>query len=241
MGAVVALLAVVTALLSVIVVSLLRSHAEILRGLHDLGISLDPDERPAAAPRTAIGVPAPRAASGRGHDVSGLIPGGGSIAIDVIGTDRRTLLAFLTTGCLTCRGFWDSLHGPVDVAGARIVIVTKDRTDESESSVAELAPASVPVVMSSAAWEAYGVEVAPYFVLVDGARGAVVGEGAAASWDQVERLLNQAVADAAVPQRNLGAEEALAASGIGPGHPSLRPPLEHLDERSQPMDRSADG
>jgi hypothetical protein len=232
---------VVTALLSVVVVSLLRSHAEILRGLHDLGISLDPDERPAAAPRTAIGVPAPRAASGRAHDVSGLIPGGGAIAIDVIGTDRRTLLAFLTTGCLTCRGFWESLSGPVDVAGARIVIVTKDRTDESESSVAGLAPASVPVVMSSAAWEAYGVEVAPYFVLVDGGRGAVVGEGAAASWDQVERLLNQALADATVPQRNLGAEEALAASGIGPGHPSLRPPLEDQADGHPSPEGSSDG
>lgn len=37
-----ALLGVVVALLAVLVVSLLRSHAEILRALHDLGVDLDP-------------------------------------------------------------------------------------------------------------------------------------------------------------------------------------------------------
>jgi hypothetical protein len=230
MTAAVVLLGVVVALLAVIVLSLLRSHAEILKALHDLGVTLDPFERGEAAPRTVVGVPAPRRAGGAAavSDVAGMTPGGGATQIGVLGADQRTLLAFLTTGCLTCQSFWRSLAEPVDVGGARIVIVTKDPSDESESAVIKLAPRSVPVVMSTSAWDAYGVEVAPYFVLVDGQKGTVVGEGAAASWEQVQRLLTQAVADTSV-SRQLGAEEALATSGIGPGHPSLRPPLQAPD------------
>ena len=44
MNVVVATLVVVVALLALLVVGLLRSHAEILRALHDLGVNLDPDE-----------------------------------------------------------------------------------------------------------------------------------------------------------------------------------------------------
>lgn len=221
------LLGTIVVLMAVVVVSLLRSHAEILRALHDLGITLDPYGDTPAEPRPAIGVPSPRrTGTTRASDVSGRTPGGGATHISIEGTDRRTLLAFLTSGCLTCRSFWDSLAGPVEVAGARIVIVTKDPSEESESAIAGLAPAGVPVVMSTSAWNAYAVEVAPYFVLVDGQAGVVVGEGAAAGWEQVRRLLEQAIADATLSRRKLGAEDALAASGIGPGHPSLRPPLE---------------
>lgn len=224
MGAAVAVLAMVTALLAVLVISLLRSHGEILRALHDLGVTLDPFAEDAAPRRTALGVPGPRASRSSGiHDITGNVPGGGSVHIGIAGAEHRTLLAFLTTGCLTCRSFWESLATPVEVGGARIVIVTKDPSEESEASVAKLAPPAVPVVMSSAAWDDHGVEVAPYFVLVDPAVG-VVGEGAAATWEQVRRLLEQSQADTQMSRR-LGAEEALAGSGIGPGHPSLRPPL----------------
>ncbi len=38
--------------------------------------------------------------------------------------------------------------------------------------------------------------VAPYFALVDGRRGVVVGEGAANTWDRVHDLLDRALADA---------------------------------------------
>lgn len=225
MAAVVVALGLLTTLLSIVVVSLLRSHAEIIRALHDLGVNLDPYETAEAAPRTVAGLPTPRRVGARTvGDIVGVAPGGGPTQVGVVGPGRRTLLAFLTTGCLTCRGFWQSLSSHVDVAGAQIVIVTKDPSEESEGAVIELAPAATPVVMSSSAWDAYAVNVAPYFVLVDGDRGEIVGEGAAASWDQVRRLLEQAVADASVPQRNRGADEALAASGIGPDHPSLRPP-----------------
>jgi hypothetical protein len=221
-------LVIVTAMLTFIIVALLRSHAEILRALHDLGVTLDPFEQPGrAAPRVHLGVPAPRSSSSsKGSDIQGVGPTGGSVSVAVVGVPRRTLLAFLTTGCLTCRSFWESLGRSADLTSARIVIVTKDGGEESESAVRELAPEAIPVVMSSSAWDAYSVEVAPYFVLVDGASGSVMGEGAASSWDQVQRLLEQALADATVGTRRLAAEDALREAGIGPGDPSLRPPLE---------------
>ncbi|MBA2326358.1 MAG: hypothetical protein H0V95_06910 [Actinobacteria bacterium] len=42
MAVLVTLLAVVVALLALLVAGVLRSHAEILRSLHDLGVDLDP-------------------------------------------------------------------------------------------------------------------------------------------------------------------------------------------------------
>ena len=103
------------------------------------------------------------------------------MSIAVAGTDHLTLLAFLTSGCLTCSVFWDAFADPgLEVPGdARLVIVTKGERAESPTSVYRLAPDSVPVVMSDDAWEAYDVPVAPFFVLIDGETSAVVGEGAA--------------------------------------------------------------
>ena len=50
--------------------------------------------------------------------------------------------------------------------------------------------------MSSDAWDSYDVPVAPFFVLIDGASGNVLGEGAASNWDQVSSMLQQALEDA---------------------------------------------
>ncbi|WP_421119286.1 hypothetical protein ACE2AJ_18275 [Aquihabitans daechungensis] len=51
MTAIVVLLALVVAVLGLLVVGLLRSHAEILKRLHQLGAGLDPDQpQPAASP-----------------------------------------------------------------------------------------------------------------------------------------------------------------------------------------------
>ena len=61
--------------------------------------------------------------------------------------------------------------------------------------MAGLASPRITTVMSSEAWDAYGIPMSPYFVLVDGTRG-VIGEGAAASWAQVIDLLGKAAADA---------------------------------------------
>ena len=48
---------------------------------------------------------------------------------------------------------------------------------ESASAITGLAPEHVLVVMSSEAWDAYGVPGSPYFVYIDGATGSIVGEG----------------------------------------------------------------
>ena len=98
---------------AVLVAGLLRSHAEILRALHDLGVDLDPRTPTGAAP-SRVGRPrrcaarscgAPRSPAGPGApgvDVAGTTPGADAVSIAVAGTDHLTLLAFLTSGCRTC-------------------------------------------------------------------------------------------------------------------------------------------
>ncbi len=263
----VVLLAVVVALMLVLVVSLLRSHAEILRALHDLGVDLDPatpdqQARAARAARaagtapgagaaagaatgavpfeTAAGVPEPAELLGLGaFDLAGVDQRGDAVAVGVAGARHRTLLAFLTSGCTTCQGFWDAFASGVELPAPdiRLVIVTRGEEAESPATVAGLAPDDVPVVMSSDAWEDYGVPVAPYFALVDG--DEVVGEGAAATWSQVTDLLAKSLADAGRPLAGgqsrraflTGRERAeridaeLRDAGIVPGDPRLYEPL----------------
>ena len=185
--------AVVLALLTVLVFGLLRSHADILRRLH----AIDPDDDGAVAPARV-----PIALNGRrgAHDISGVGVNDSAAHIAIAATQHRTLVAFLSSGCLTCRTFWDAfadvdaLDLPPDV---RLVVVAKDPQEESVSVLRELAPAGLPVVLSSAAWEAYAVPGSPYFVLVDGAAGRVEGEGTGTSWPQVRNLIVSASDDTA--------------------------------------------
>ncbi len=162
------------------------------------------------------------------------------MAIAVVDVEHPTLLAFLTSGCTTCVEFWNafadvrSLHVPGD---ARLVVVTKGPEAESPDRLRKFTPRDVPVVMSSEAWDAYDVQVAPYFAFVDGPTGAVVGEGAAGSWSHLQDILGQALADAGVEwrgsrrsrrasssrAREAHADAQLLASGIEPGDPSLYP------------------
>jgi hypothetical protein len=254
MVALVTILAVVVALLAVLVAGLLRSHAEILRALHELGVDLDPTSPgrgPArrAAPR-GITAP-PRRDETPAADVSGTTPGGDAVNIGVAGSDEPTLLAFLTSGCSTCAEFWRAFRDPdaIGVPGdARLVVVTKSGDRESVSQLRKLAPGEVPVVMSSDVWEAYDVPVAPYFVYVDGRSGLIVGEGAASTWQQVVSLLSQALEDAGLGNgstrrrprprgdaaREALADQALLAAGIHPGHPSLYPRSEDDLRQSEP-------
>ena len=75
--------------------------------------------------------------------------------------------------------------------GARLLVVTKGSEAESPATIRKLAPTGVHTVLSSAAWSDYRIPVAPYFVLVDGTSGDVIGEGAAATWEQVRDLMAQ--------------------------------------------------
>jgi hypothetical protein len=218
-------------LVLVLVAGLLRSHAEILRRL---GPPIDQDDR--LDPR--LPVPAARAgaaAGARAHDVAGATPTGGAAAIALQTGGGETLLAFLTSGCQTCLGFWAALAGSQRETlpdGLRVVVVTKDASHESPARLRELAPADVTVVLSSAAWKEYAVPGAPYFVYVDADRGLVLGEGVATGWSQLTSLLRDAVGDARggpanpAERRAQQADRALDAAGIVPGHASLYPATE---------------
>ena len=222
-------LAAVVALLGVLVVGVLRSHAEILRALHDLGVNLDPTDAGGVRtvpPRRAV--PAAGTATGTAAtDITGVDPGGTAIQLAVANTRHRTLLAFLSSSCLTCQTFWSTLDDPtIDIPlGARLIVVTQGAEAESPSAVAELAAPHVQVVLSSEAWAAYGVPGAPYFMLIDGREGRVVGEGTATSWSHVSTLLRRALADAELDGTERAAliDGELRAAGIEPGDPSLHP------------------
>jgi hypothetical protein len=223
MTALVVALGLAVALLAVLVVGLLRSHAEILKALHDLGVNLE-DGAPAttttgaalatssrAPMRTAPGVPRPRgedAPFGPAVDLSGALPTGGAAHAAIAGVDHSTLLAFLSTGCGTCGTFWDALgrHGDAPLPGdaTRLVIVTNGADSESPAAVADLAPKDVLTLMSSEAWDAYQVPVSPYFVLVDGRTSQVIGEGAGTSWSQILDLLERAVGERGSPPKVRG-------------------------------------
>lgn len=224
-------------LLSVLVVGLLRSHAEILRRLGP------EDDGPN---RAGGGAPGPSVAPDRGDapaatDVSGLTLDGDAVQFGLGPGGTPTLLAFLSSGCTICEGLWHAFdaHGGSLPGGVRPVIVVKDPSHERPARLRELAPADVPLVMSSAAWEAYSVPTTPYFIYIDGGSGRVYGEGSAGSWDQIASLLADALDDLATlegrarrrpagpagsaAQRAVRAERALEDAGIGPGHRSLYP------------------
>ena len=238
----------VLALLALLVAGLLRSHAEILRRLPPA----DSEPEPAAPPREPTGLLAsphsePRAAAAA-SDIVGTTLDGDPVKISVTAGRTPTLLAFLSSGCATCAGFWEALQpsSREPLPGAtRLVVITRDGSMESPSRLRTLAPADVAVVMSSTAWETYEVPMTPYFVYVGGS-GVIEGEGVAEAWPQVMSLLGDALGDAEAaarsrsqassgagstsdrreggrrgPDRERRVDRELRAAGISLGHPSL--------------------
>ena len=227
MTALVVALAVAVLLLAVLVAGLLRSHAEILKALHELGAGLELDRAEGPVDVTIDGVRTPRRSSAAetADAVAGETLEGEAVALSLTtGTD--TLLAFLSSGCTTCGAFWEAFaEREIEVpGGARLVVVTKGLDEESASTLAKRAPRHVPLVASSSAWEGFGVPGSPYFVYVDGT-GRIIGEGSAATWPAVATLMGQAHADDAHKKGRLSREgrddAALAAAGIRPGDTSL--------------------
>ncbi len=129
MVALVLVLTFVVLLLGVLVAGLLRSHADILKALHDLGAGVgdpsasglgehghqsdvDHSARAVAVPfsmgpalpgeRDAVSAPT----------ISGVTPDGDALAMTLTGHDTLTLVAFLSSGCSTCAGFWEALQRP---------------------------------------------------------------------------------------------------------------------------------
>lgn len=236
-------------LLGMLVFGLLQSHAEILRRLHDLDSGLHGGQPSPAGHRavtltTKPGVALPRPDAPPAHDIIGTTSQGGARRVGVVGASHPTLLAFLSTGCLSCKGFWDAFSDPelaLPGIDTRLVIVTKGLDNESPSAIRKLAPGHVTTVASSSAWTDYEVTMSPYFILVDGPSGTTLGEGSAATWAQIDDLLGQAMLDlgadpgravaaSASPRRPKGdrgrgerADAELAAAGIHRGHDSLYP------------------
>ena len=264
MVALAVVLSVVVLLLAVLVAGLLRSHADILKALHELGVGVGepgatdghgPDDArhhstaagpghagPVRVPLT-IGPPLPGERNATSAPpVAGMTPRGDALAITVTGGDHLTLLAFLSSGCTTCSGFWQAFRTPDQLGlpiGTRLVVVTKGPELEIPAEVAAQAPTGLPVVMSTDAWSDYEVPGSPFFVLVDGASGRRVGEGVANHFHQVVELVRRAESDARVfsvgsrsrglvdgldgPERELDNDRELIDAGILPGDPSLYP------------------
>lgn len=239
---------VVLVLLAILVAGLLRSHAETLRRLPEGEDGAGGWDAP--TPELQIAGPPERDEDELpATDIAGVTLQGDAVKIALGSGAPHTLLAFLSSGCATCANFWHALQSerreplPGD---ARPVVVTKDSAYESPSKLRDLAPADIPLVMSSVAWDDYSVPVAPYFVYV-GADGHVLGEGAANNWGQITSLFRDALLDleltrdeasessaasgsrsGEVPRRHAGErlddeDDTLAAAGIRPGDPSLYP------------------
>jgi hypothetical protein len=247
MVALLVLVTFVVLLLGILVAGLLRSHADILRSLHELGVGVgdpaDTSESSSAARITAPRIPTWSDSSTElrpASTVTGVTPTGDARAVAVDNTDGFTLLAFLSSGCATCAAFWESLQAPDSLdlpQGTRVAIVTKGPDRELPAEVARLATGHVPVVMSTDAWLEYEVPGSPFFVLVDGASGSTVGQGVAPRVEQLLDLIRRAEHDRSRhgpsrhrptvrrngPEREADADEVLQMAGIRPGDPSLYP------------------
>jgi hypothetical protein len=219
--AIVAVETFVLLLLVVLVAGLLRSHAELLR-------RLGPPEASGAPSTAGAGDGALRRGRPRGTPapaIAGVTPAGDALSL-AFSTGAPTLLAFLTSGCTTCAGFWDAL-GERRLLDVQTVIVTHGAERELPAKLASLAPDGIPVVMSEDAWEHYAVPGAPYFVLVD---GTIRGEGTSSTWQGLASLVGDAIAEQQavsairVPDpRTPSLDQTFMSAGIGPDHPSLRP------------------
>ncbi|HVT41491.1 MAG TPA: hypothetical protein VHD39_00805, partial [Acidimicrobiales bacterium] len=197
--------------LGILVAGLLRSHADILRSLHELGVgvgdpALDATTNAATsgvttsvAPPTSLPPTVGQAPPlGPAPTIAGQTPDGDARAISVTNSDELTLLAFLSSGCTTCIGFWEALQRPGQLdlpAGTRAVIVTKGADREVPSEVRARTTGRIPVVMSTEAWVDYEVPGSPFFVLVDGATGTKVGQGVASHLGQLSELVRRAEHD----------------------------------------------
>src|SRR5436305_7098439 len=147
----------VLALLVVLVAGLLRSHARILQALHSLGVDLDPanGEQPPSGSTTPVALRLPklsvnRPAGGPAFNITGKAATGESVSVAVLGARVDTLIAFLSTGCTTCAGFWEALRAGAGTElpdRTRLVVVTRGAGEESPARLRGLAPPDVPVLL----------------------------------------------------------------------------------------------
>lgn len=210
---VVAALTVAVSVLTLLVLGLLRSHAELLRR------AAESEHDPLRDPPSEL-APAARLMP------EGVVPMPESTerstirAINGIDCDLRPyefvvarapepylLLAFLSTTCLSCLDIWrdiiDAGSGAIriDAGGQRalVLIVLKGREEENLGKARALAvDTQVPVVLSGAAWEELSVPGSPYFALVDVNSSSVVGAGSAQNWTQLRSLASDGMLEIAL-------------------------------------------
>ncbi|HWB88136.1 MAG TPA: hypothetical protein VG872_02895 [Acidimicrobiia bacterium] len=225
--AVVIALAVLVALLAILVIGLLRSHADILRRLESVGAGLGGGHDHGSQitlTRRATGTVAERR-------VTGVTPDGEPVALSLGSGTDPTLVAFLSTTCSTCTPFWEGLQSSLMHFGGhrhRVVVVTLGESEESPTRAQSLAKPGVDVVMSSSAWSEFEVPGAPYFVLIEPGTHQVIGEGSAMTFESLEEFLSDATNDQTWDLQTAGLRDEesridaeLRAAGILPGDPRL--------------------
>ena len=217
MTAVVVIEAVVIGLLLILMAGLLKSHAEILRQLAALGGA---GETPTTIRTSGLGK-APVS------QLVGTSPQGGDVALSLVAGEGETMLAFLSSGCASCRTFWNELSpsSATPTPTTRVVAVTRGPQHESPSKITSLVNPGVPLVMSDDAWDEFRVPLTPHFVLVAG-DGSILGEGSAASLNQLNALLTKAMHDSSplrmsTEDRETYTDQTLRSAGIEPGSDEL--------------------
>lgn len=178
---------ILLALLTLLVAGLLRSHAEILRALGEPGAAAVPTGDEELPPPTGVV---------NAMDIDGETLDRRLIPVRVRDRGVNTLLAFLSTSCSTCIGFWERLREgePLELPPeTELVIVAKDRSEERLSRLRKLSDMDSRIIMSTQAWRDYNVSESPYFVFVDGQTGLVRGEGSADTWERAFSLVNDSI------------------------------------------------
>lgn len=239
-------LVLIVIVLALLVAGLLRSHAVILRRLHEAGVpeldgggallplASDDDEPATPRPNDA---PTGRAAP----DLTGTSADGDPMVVAVAGRRHDTSLLFLSADCATCEPFWEAVGDGrahrISTPEHRLVVVARGGESDLVATIAQR-PADVPVLLSSEAWQDYQVPGSPYIVHVDGPSGRIRGEGTSASWDQLVDLASRGRSEtterfesgrARRRNRHSGRDDRpprdsdgeLEAVGILPGDPSL--------------------
>lgn len=225
MTALVILQGVVLVAVVALLIGLLRTHADVLRRLHEIGAGLydDPAGASAAPPasvppasslpatdevtadlqrRVAPGVTAPAsvgAVGGSGRDLAGVSPRGSAIAVPVGGAGRLTLLMFLSSGCGTCADFWRALREGERVElpdGRRPRVVVVTKGPEHEH------PAAVQTLASDAVTTVMSSDAWPAYsvpaspyFVLVDGDHGIVGEGSAMAFAQLAGLLGRATSD----------------------------------------------
>ena len=236
-------LALIVLFLGMLIIGLLRSHGEILRRLESIGAGGGDEHQH----ESTITLSATRPASRSMPDIAGVDPHGSPVVASATLGEDPTLLAFLSTSCSSCTMFWENLDSSTRYFGDhrhRVVIVTKGEDEESPTRTISLARGSADVIMSSSAWDEFGVPGAPYFVLIDPTSGDILGEGSASTFDALEEFLTDASNDQQWDRRRARkhksdaireekVDDELRESGLEPGDPRMYPSHGDITERPE--------